>query len=189
MLLPLNSGISLSLAGQDFWVLWVMGGNHFPCLLNKTIKRHYELASGKAFACHCLHLFEGVSGLSCCFWLLQNIIILLQSVWGVGGDAEETTHVRWSNLHEASSAFKLFFSRVYHQNVPVWLWRSAAALQGIICRFLSLLIKKHNCVNSTKAGKKWSKVTHEEKTSKLPSAYMHHIPWSGLSKAMSDLRL
>lgn len=67
ILFPLNSGISLSLAGHDFGGLWVMGGNHFPRLLNKTIKRHYELDSGKAFACHCLHLFAGVSVLSCFF--------------------------------------------------------------------------------------------------------------------------
>lgn len=69
---PLNSGVSLFLAGHEFGSLWVMGGNHFPCLLNKTIKKHYELASGKAFACHCLHLFEGVSVLSCFFSLVQN---------------------------------------------------------------------------------------------------------------------
>lgn len=79
MPLPLNSGISLSLAGQDFGGLWVMGGNHFPCLLNKTIKRHYELASEKTFACHCLHLLQGVSGFLCFFWLFQNTVILLAS--------------------------------------------------------------------------------------------------------------
>lgn len=66
--------------------LWVMGGNHFPCLLNKTIKKHYELASGKAFACHCLHLFEGVSAFSCFFWLLQNKILHDEAMeMGVGG--------------------------------------------------------------------------------------------------------
>lgn len=82
---PLNSGISLSLTAR-YRGLWVMGGNHFPCLLNKTIKRHYELASGRAFVCHCLHLFKGVSGLSCFFWLFQNIINLPQRE--ISGNAE-----------------------------------------------------------------------------------------------------
>lgn len=54
---PLNSGISLSLAGHDFGGLWIMGGNHFPRLLNKTIKKHYELASGKSF---CMSLLASV---------------------------------------------------------------------------------------------------------------------------------
>lgn len=65
-----------------------MGVNHFPCLLNKTIKRHYELASGTAFACHCLHLLKGVSGVSCFLWLFQNTITLFQSVIEVNGNTE-----------------------------------------------------------------------------------------------------
>ena len=35
MLLPLNSGISLSLAGQDFGGLWVMGGKPLPLLVKQ----------------------------------------------------------------------------------------------------------------------------------------------------------
>lgn len=62
MPLPVNSRISLSLAGQDLGVCGKWGGNHFPCLLNKAIKKHYVPVSGKSFACHCLHLLEGVSG-------------------------------------------------------------------------------------------------------------------------------
>lgn len=46
---------------------------------------HYEPAPGKAFACHCLHLFEGVSARSCFFWLFLNKI-LLQNI----GDSMET---------------------------------------------------------------------------------------------------
>lgn len=42
---------------------------------------HYEPAPGKAFACHCLHLFEGVSARSCFFWLFLNKI-LLQNIGG-----------------------------------------------------------------------------------------------------------
>lgn len=55
--------------------LWVIGGNHFPRLLNKAIKKHYELASGKAFACHCLHLFKGVSAFLCFFGLVRTKIL------------------------------------------------------------------------------------------------------------------
>lgn len=58
--------------GMNLGGLWVMGGNHFPRLLNKTIKKHYELASGKAFACHCLHLFEGVSAFLLFLWISSN---------------------------------------------------------------------------------------------------------------------
>lgn len=42
---------------------------------------HYEPAPGKAFACHCLHLFGGVSAHSCFFWLFLNKI-LLQNIGG-----------------------------------------------------------------------------------------------------------
>lgn len=125
-----------------------MGGNHFPCLLNKTIKRHYELASGKAFACHCLHLFKGVSVLSCFFSLFQNIIILLQSVREASGNTEANSEEEPISDNLTYVEDHQCFVQLSKDSDLVCILNSRATRNNLY-NSIPLI----NSINSTKAGK------------------------------------
>lgn len=171
-----------------------MGGNHFPCLLNKTIKRHYELASGKAFACHCLHLLEGVSGLSCFFWLFQNTVILLQRVREVSGNTEangaeepavtrgDTYQTAWParSVVNVSEAFKRQPSKV---SGLILIAHSSATRNNLYDLILSVKLRLRKLNKGREIMIETD--TFLRRTSKLPRADMQHIPWSETFKATS----
>lgn len=104
----IDAAPAASLPGQDMRGLRVMGGNHFPCLLNKTVKLHYELASGAAFACissreilGSLVAFDDFKIKELCSGVFEKPVEMLR----LTVTRRERTRVSLTDLRDASSVF------------------------------------------------------------------------------------